>query len=121
MRSISVARGGSGLGEPVVRLPGPVLLGGPAACSFPGFGLSCLGGGPLLGCCPRGFGFGRGEVTADRPFYSGKHHRHGMNLQVIASPHGDILWVPGATRPDRGADLEHRARTGRLRPGGAGR
>jgi hypothetical protein len=35
------------------------------------------------------------RVAADRPFYSGKHHRHGMNLQVIASPGGDILWVSG--------------------------
>jgi hypothetical protein len=26
------------------------------------------------------------RVAADRPFYSGKHHKHGMNLQVIASP-----------------------------------
>jgi hypothetical protein len=26
------------------------------------------------------------RVAADRPFYSGKHKRHGMNLQVIASP-----------------------------------
>ena len=25
------------------------------------------------------------RVAADRPFYSGKHRRHGMNLQVIAS------------------------------------
>ncbi len=24
-----------------------------------------------------------------------KHRRHGMNLQVIASPQGDILWVSG--------------------------
>jgi DDE superfamily endonuclease len=31
------------------------------------------------------------RVTADRPFYSGKHRRHGMNLQVIASPDGDIV------------------------------
>ena len=37
-----------------------------------------------------------GQVAADRPFYSGKHKRHGMNLQVIASPGGDILWVSGA-------------------------
>jgi hypothetical protein len=41
------------------------------------------------------------RVTADRPFYSGKHRRHGMNLQVISSPAGQILWVsgslPGAT------------------------
>jgi hypothetical protein len=36
------------------------------------------------------------RVAADRPFYSGKHKRHGMNLQVIASPHGDLLWVSGA-------------------------
>ena len=36
------------------------------------------------------------QVAADRPFYSGKHKRHGMNLQVIASPDGDILWVSGA-------------------------
>lgn len=25
------------------------------------------------------------RVAADRPFYSGKHRRHGMNLQVIAT------------------------------------
>ena len=41
------------------------------------------------------------RVAADRPFYSGKHRRHGMNLQVISSPNGDIVWVsgplPGAT------------------------
>ena len=36
------------------------------------------------------------RVAADRPFYSGKHKRHGMNLQVIASPSGDVLWVSGA-------------------------
>jgi hypothetical protein len=36
------------------------------------------------------------RVAADWPLYSGKHRRHGMNLPVIASPHGDILWVPGA-------------------------
>jgi hypothetical protein len=36
------------------------------------------------------------QVAAGRPFYSGKHKRHGMNLQVIASPAGDILWVSGA-------------------------
>jgi hypothetical protein len=35
------------------------------------------------------------RLAADRPFYSGKHRRHGMNLQVIASPHGDIAWVSG--------------------------
>ena len=34
------------------------------------------------------------RVAADRPFYSGKHRRHGMNLQVIAGP-TEILWVSG--------------------------
>ena len=35
------------------------------------------------------------RVAADRPFYSGKHRRHGMNLQVVSSPAGEILWVSG--------------------------
>jgi hypothetical protein len=41
------------------------------------------------------------RVAADRPFYSGKHRRHGMKLQVISARDGEILWVsgplPGAT------------------------
>ena len=36
------------------------------------------------------------RVAADRPSCSGKHKQHGMNLQVIASPAGDIAWVSGA-------------------------
>ena len=36
------------------------------------------------------------RVAADRPFYSGKHKRHWMNLQVIVSPDGDLLWTSGA-------------------------
>jgi DDE superfamily endonuclease/Helix-turn-helix of DDE superfamily endonuclease len=36
------------------------------------------------------------RVAADRPFYSGKHKHHGMNLQVLASPRGDVLWVSGS-------------------------
>jgi hypothetical protein len=35
------------------------------------------------------------RVAADRPFYSGKHRKHGMNLQVIAGPDGEIVWVSG--------------------------
>lgn len=35
------------------------------------------------------------RIAADRPFYSGKHKRHGVNLQVIASPGGKIRWVSG--------------------------
>ncbi len=35
------------------------------------------------------------RVAADRPFDSGKHKKHGMNLQVITAPDGEILWVSG--------------------------
>jgi hypothetical protein len=35
------------------------------------------------------------RLAADRPFYAGKHRKHGMNLQVIASPLGKLLWVSG--------------------------
>ncbi|WP_017611029.1 IS5/IS1182 family transposase [Nocardiopsis xinjiangensis] len=35
------------------------------------------------------------RVAADRPFYSGKHKRHGMNIQVVAAPDGELLWVSG--------------------------
>ena len=35
------------------------------------------------------------RVAAARPFYSGKHRRHGMNLQVISAADGEILWVSG--------------------------
>jgi len=35
------------------------------------------------------------RVARDKPFYSGKHKRHGVNLQVIAGPHGEVLWVSG--------------------------
>jgi hypothetical protein len=42
------------------------------------------------------------RVAADRPFYSGKHRKHAMDLQVISSPQSAIVWVsgplPGAVR-----------------------
>jgi len=39
------------------------------------------------------------RVAADRPFYSSKHRKHGMNLQVIASPgRGHLGGVRGAAR-----------------------
>src|SRR6266702_2188975 len=62
------------------------------------------------------------RVAADRPFYSGKHKKHGMNLQVIASPAGDILWVSGAAarlgaRQERRVDLGRPGRAGSRRPG----
>jgi hypothetical protein len=36
------------------------------------------------------------RVAADRPFFSGKHHCHGMNLQVLAGSTGQLPWVSGA-------------------------
>ncbi|WP_157577312.1 transposase family protein, partial [Saccharomonospora iraqiensis] len=46
----------------------------------------------------------------DRPYYSGKHKRHGVNVQVLADPAGRLIWaspaLPGA-RHDMGAAREH--------------
>ena len=46
----------------------------------------------------------------DRPYYSGKHKCHGMNVQVLADPAGRLIWaspaLPGA-RHDMGAAREH--------------
>ncbi|MFE8948167.1 IS5 family transposase [Streptomyces sp. NPDC007856] len=36
------------------------------------------------------------RIAADRPFYSGKHKKHGMNVQVIADPQGRLLWASPA-------------------------
>ncbi len=36
------------------------------------------------------------RIAADRPFFSGKHKRHGMNVQVIADPFGRLLWASPA-------------------------
>ncbi|MCL7493176.1 transposase family protein [Streptomyces sp. MCA2] len=41
------------------------------------------------------------RIAVDRPFYSGKHRKHGMNVQVITAPFGRLIWaspaLPGAT------------------------
>lgn len=46
----------------------------------------------------------------DRPYYSGKHKCHGVNVQVLADPVGRLIWIsptlPGA-RHDMGAAREH--------------
>ncbi|MEU7906394.1 transposase family protein [Actinoplanes sp. NPDC049118] len=40
------------------------------------------------------------RVNDQKPYYSGKHRRHGMNVQVIADPAGRLVWaspaLPGA-------------------------
>ncbi|MFD9844768.1 transposase family protein [Streptomyces parvus] len=41
------------------------------------------------------------RTAADTPYYSGKHKRHGMNVQVLTDPFGRPLWaspaLPGST------------------------
>lgn len=47
------------------------------------------------------------RIAADRPFYSGKQKRHGMNVQVLTDPFGRLLWaspaLPGAIHDVRAA------------------
>ncbi|WP_030223503.1 IS5 family transposase [Streptomyces bikiniensis] len=47
------------------------------------------------------------RIAADRPFYSGKHKKHGMNIQVLTDPFGRLLWaspaLPGAVHDIRAA------------------
>ncbi|MGW5974863.1 IS5 family transposase [Streptomyces sp. NPDC055186] len=47
------------------------------------------------------------RIAADRPFYSGKHRKHGMNVQILADPFGRLLWaspaLPGAVHDVRAA------------------
>ncbi len=48
--------------------------------------------------------------AGDRLYYSGKHRRHGVNLQFLTDPHGELIWVspalPGSTH-DLTAAREH--------------
>lgn len=41
------------------------------------------------------------RIAADTPYYSGKHKRRGMNVQVLTDPLGRLLWaspaLPGST------------------------
>lgn len=43
-------------------------------------------------------------LAATSPYYPVKHRMHGMNLQVIASPDGTIIWTSGSM-PDSTHDL----------------
>src|SRR5689334_9081482 len=62
-------------------------------------------GGTLLPIDRVGMASGRA-----RPYYSGKHKQHGVNVQVLADPVGRLIWasaaLPGA-RHDMGAARAH--------------
>ena len=53
------------------------------------------------------------RVAAERPFYSGRHRRHGMTSRSSPAPTGTSCGCPAVARrrprPDRGPDLGHRA------------
>lgn len=36
------------------------------------------------------------RIAADTPYYSGKHKRHGMNVQVLTDPFGRLFWASPA-------------------------
>ncbi|MFJ4341261.1 transposase family protein [Streptomyces sp. NPDC088915] len=36
------------------------------------------------------------RIAADTPYHSGKHKRHGMNVQVLTDPSGRLLWASPA-------------------------
>ena len=49
------------------------------------------------------------RIVANRPYFSGKHKIHGVNLQVIASPEGSVCGSAGrvvlASRPAQACPL----------------
>ncbi|MGW5643367.1 transposase family protein, partial [Saccharopolyspora sp. NPDC003762] len=51
------------------------------------------------------------RVAANRPFYSGKHRYHGINLQGLTDPYGNLLWIsdgiPAGTVNDTSAARAH--------------
>lgn len=38
------------------------------------------------------------RLADERPYYSGKHRRHGVNVQVLADPVGRLVWASPAPR-----------------------
>jgi hypothetical protein len=60
------------------------------------------------------------RVAADQPYYSQKHRKHGMNVQVVARPDGTPLWLSRAT-PGRTHDLTAARAHGIVRPASPGR
>jgi hypothetical protein len=47
--------------------------------------------------------FGR-KTGGQKAFYSGKHKRHGLNVQTVCSPDGELLWA-AAPRPGAVVDI----------------
>lgn len=51
------------------------------------------------------------RLAADRPFYSGKHRYHGINLQALTDPTGRLLWIseglPGSVNDTNAARTHH--------------
>ncbi len=47
------------------------------------------------------------RIADQKPYYSGKHNRHGVNIQVLTSPTGRLLWtsaaLPGAVHDVKAA------------------
>src|SRR5690606_40600066 len=39
-----------------------------------------------------------------QPYYTGTHKRHGLNVQVLADPSGELVWA-SPTLPDAAHDL----------------
>ncbi|MEY9988179.1 hypothetical protein ABIE67_000211 [Streptomyces sp. V4I8] len=60
------------------------------------------------------------RIAAGRPFFSGKHKKYGMNMQVIADPSGRLLWaspaLPGAVHDVRVSGEGRRTWGGRSGP-----
>jgi hypothetical protein len=46
----------------------------------------------------------KAEYTAKQYWYSGKHRRHGGNVQTVAASDGELLWVSGVL-PGRTVDI----------------
>ncbi len=106
-----------GAGRGVRDLPGDVLAGhrggdqragGPGPADQPE-GRGPAGGENGPGLPDRGrhacavVTFGR-ETGGQRAFYSGKYQRHGLNVQTVCSPHGDLLRA-AAPRPGAVVDV----------------
>lgn len=51
------------------------------------------------------------RVAQQKPYYSGKHKRHGVNVQVLADPAGRLVWaspaLPGAVHDLTAARTHH--------------